>query len=212
MDESSFHFILRLALSVLAGGLIGAEREYVSKSAGLRTLMLISLGSCLFTMCSEIIGKVSNSDRIASTIVTGIGFIGAGVIFKDDNKVKGLTTAAAVWVTAAIGMCIGAGFYWYATGGIVLTLFVLYLMRGVEDRIEKTNQLRNYRIVSDYHHETLIRYELMMEECGLKFKRNTQQLYNRSIIGTWSVKGSEKRHNEFIKKIMSDEKVKEFDF
>ena len=86
MDES-YQFILRLSLSVVAGGLIGAEREYVSKSAGLRTLMLISLGSCLFTMCSEIIGKVNNSDRIASTIVTGIGFIGAGVIFKDDNRV-----------------------------------------------------------------------------------------------------------------------------
>ena len=211
MDES-YQFILRLSLSVVAGGLIGAEREYVSKSAGLRTLMLISLGSCLFTMCSEIIGKVNNSDRIASTIVTGIGFIGAGVIFKDDNRVKGLTTAAAVWVTAAIGMSIGAGFFWFAAGGIALALFALYLMRGVEERIEKANQLRNYRIVSEYHHETLKRYETMMEECGLKFKRSTQRLYNKSIIGTWSVNGSEKKHDEFIQRIMADENVREFEF
>ena len=110
MDDA-LDMIIRLALSIFAGGLIGAEREYVSKSAGLRTLMLICLGSCLFTICSDIMGKMSNSDRIASTIVTGIGFIGAGVIFKDDNRVKGLTTAAAVWVTAAIGMAIGAGLY-----------------------------------------------------------------------------------------------------
>ena len=211
MDES-IDVIIRLSLSVFAGGLIGAEREYVSKSAGLRTLMLICLGSCLFTICSEIMGKISNSDRIASTIVTGIGFIGAGVIFKDDNRVKGLTTAAAVWVTAAVGMAIGAGLYWEAAGGTALTFFALYLMRGVEEKIERVNQLRNYRIVSDYHHETLKRYETMMQECGLRFKRSTQQLYDQKITGTWSVNGSERRHDEFIKRIMADEKVKEFDF
>src|SRR6476661_889679 len=177
--DATLDIMLRLALSVMAGGLIGAEREYVSKSAGFRTLMLICLGSCLFTLCSLFIGNGQSSDRIASNIVTGIGFIGAGVIFKDDNRVKGLTTAAAVWVTAAIGMAIGGGYYWEAAAGTVLTFFALYLMRGVEDRIERANQLRTYRIVAEYHHETLKRYETMMEECGLKFKRSTQQLQDQ---------------------------------
>src|ERR1700730_3277484 len=99
--------IIKLLLAVVIGGVIGAEREYRSKSAGFRTLTLICLGSTIFTIFSQIIGAgagpgTGNPDRIASNIVTGIGFVGAGVIFKGDNsgsKVSGITTAAMIWVT-----------------------------------------------------------------------------------------------------------------
>src|ERR1700759_2252818 len=100
--------VIKLALAVIVGGLIGAEREYRSKSAGFRTLTLICLGATIFTIFSQYIGGLGNPDRIASNIVTGIGFVGAGVIFKGDStsKVNGITTAAMIWVTAALGMAI----------------------------------------------------------------------------------------------------------
>ena len=102
--------IKQLALVLLVGGLIGAEREFYNKSAGFRTMILICLGSYLFTVFSISISGSTN-DRIASNIVTGIGFIGAGVIYKDENRINGITTAAIIWATAALGMGIGAGKY-----------------------------------------------------------------------------------------------------
>ena len=101
--------VYKLLISFALGGIIGAEREYRSKSAGLRTLILIAMGSTLFTILSIKIS--SDAGRIAANIVTGIGFIGAGIIFRENNRVVGITTAAIVWVTAAVGMGIGAGFY-----------------------------------------------------------------------------------------------------
>ena len=98
--------VIKLVLAVLIGGAIGAEREYRSKSAGFRTLTLICLGSTILTIFSVIIGTPGNPDRIASNIATGIGFVGAGVIFKGDgsgSKVSGITTAAMIWVTAGLG-------------------------------------------------------------------------------------------------------------
>src|ERR1700742_1862230 len=104
--------VWKLVLAAVIGGALGAEREYRSKSAGFRTLTMICLGATIFTIFSQIIGGPGNPDRIASNIVTGIGFVGAGVIFKGDgtSKVNGITTAAMIWVTAALGMAIGAGY------------------------------------------------------------------------------------------------------
>ncbi len=109
--ELTQQIIWKLVLAVIVGGAIGAEREYRSKSAGFRTLTLICLGATIFTILSQFIGGAGNPDRIASNIVTGIGFVGAGVIFKETlhSKVNGITTAAMIWVTAALGMGIGAG-------------------------------------------------------------------------------------------------------
>ncbi|MGZ3955921.1 MAG: MgtC/SapB family protein, partial [Flavisolibacter sp.] len=102
--------LLRLLMVIAVGGLVGAEREYRSKSAGFRTMILICLGSFLFTTFSKTIGGAS-PDRIASNIVTGIGFLGAGVIFKSDNRVNGITTAATIWAVAALGMGVATGEY-----------------------------------------------------------------------------------------------------
>ena len=112
--------ITRLIIAFLAGAIIGAEREYMSKAAGFRTLIMISLGSAIFSIASILMGSAESHDRIASNIVTGIGFLGAGVIFKEENKVKGLTTAASVWATAAIGVVIGNGNFLLAGVGTVL--------------------------------------------------------------------------------------------
>lgn len=203
--------LLRIALSVLIGGIIGAEREYRSKSAGFRTIILISMGSCLFTIFSMFISP-NTPDRIASTIVTGIGFLGAGVIFRGDNRVNGLTTAATIWAAAAMGMGVGAGYYLYSFAGCILALLVLILFMKLEIVIDKVNQTRSYKIVSAYDEDKLKYYEKRFTHHHLKFKRNTQKRKDDALTGTWIVQGSEKNHDNFIKETMNDDSVKEFEF
>src|SRR6185312_17483416 len=96
--------LTKIALAVLCGGILGIERQYKNKTAGFRTIIVICLGSDIFTMVAQHAGQVANLN-----IVTGIGFIGAGVIFKDNIAVSGLTTAAVIWISAAIGMAVGSG-------------------------------------------------------------------------------------------------------
>ena len=129
---------LRLALAAALGGAIGLEREYRHKPAGLRTNMLISLGSALFSILSVELGAGAGSpDRIAAQVVTGIGFLGAGAILRSGENVHGLTTAATIWVNAAIGMAAGLGSYTIATVGAAITLVVLAVLPAMEQFVEK---------------------------------------------------------------------------
>jgi putative Mg2+ transporter-C (MgtC) family protein len=204
--------LLKLFLSILIGGIIGAEREYRSKSAGFRTLTLICLGAMLYTLFSELIGIKGSPERIASNIVVGIGFVGAGVIFKYDTGTQGITTAAMIWVTAALGMGIGAGYYLVAVFACILTMLVLYIFSKLEKGIDRINQIRNYRIVCRYENETLHRFEERFEECKLKFKRGKQTKAAQEITGEWVAQGSEKKHSLFIQIVLSDDTVKSFEF
>jgi len=118
--------ILRLVLATVAGGLIGLEREVVHKPAGIRTHMLVSLGSALFALVT--IEQLPNeAARIIAGIATGIGFLGAGTIFKAKDEVHGLTTAASVWAVAAVGLAIGFGYYWIMVVAVILILIILQL-------------------------------------------------------------------------------------
>ena len=108
--------VIRLILAVVLGALIGIEREMHGKPAGLRTHAMVSLGACLFTIASMAFGGSDTAvlvdpSRVAAGIVTGIGFLGAGAIFRDENKIRGLTTAADMWMVAAIGLAVGIGYY-----------------------------------------------------------------------------------------------------
>ena len=205
----------KLILSVIVGGLIGAEREYRSKSAGFRTLTLICLGATLFTIFSEWIGSHGAPERIASNVVVGIGFVGAGVIFKADthSKATGITTAAMIWVTAALGMGIGAGYELVSLLACALTLAVLLTFSLLESWIDRVNQIRNYKIVCDFENETLHRYEDLFASHHLKFKRSRQtKTIDDVITGEWVVQGSEKNHRQFIHVILRDPTVKAFEF
>jgi len=204
--------IWKLLLSILIGGMIGAEREYRSKSAGFKTLTLICLGSTMFTILSQIIGAPNNADRIASNIITGIGFVGAGVIFKGDIGVNGITTAAMIWVTAALGMGIGAGYQLVSFLTTVVILLVLVIFGRLEIWIEQVHQTRNYRIICDYHNETMQRFETLFKHYHLTFKRSRQMKSGEVITGEWLVKGSEKNHRHFVHSIMNDPTVKTFEF
>jgi putative Mg2+ transporter-C (MgtC) family protein len=125
-----------LLVAAALGGIIGLERELTGKEAGLRTMILICVGSALFTEMSQVLGAGSGADstRIASNIVTGIGFLGAGTILHQGATVKGLTTAATIWVAAAVGMAAGAGDYVRATGTTILVLLILVPLRWWEER------------------------------------------------------------------------------
>jgi putative Mg2+ transporter-C (MgtC) family protein len=203
--------LLRLALVVLVGGLIGAEREYYSKSAGFRTMILICLGSYLYTTISISVSDIS-PDRIASNIVTGIGFLGAGVIFKTENRVNGITTAATIWAVAALGMGIADGHYWLVLISTAIILGALLLLTKLEQFIDRVNQSFTYRIVSVYKDDLLKEYERIMDECQLKYKRIKRTKRGDNIIGIWIVQGPEKNHNQFTKRILHHPTVKEFEF
>ena len=203
--------LLRLLLVVLVGGLIGAEREYRSKSAGFRTMILICLGSFLFTTFGILISG-STSDRIASNIVTGIGFLGAGVIFQSENRINGLTTAATIWITAALGMGIADGFYLIVLISTTIVLISLFLFTKLENWIDIINQSRIYKIVSFYKENLLKDYETYFREHRLRFKRLKQSKVGNHLTGSWIVQGSEKNHRKFVERIMHDENVKEFEF
>lgn len=117
--------IFRLVVAVVLSMLVGWEREYFGKPAGARTYALVTLGSTLFTILSMNFGDVSSS-RIASNIVVGIGFIGAGSIMHQKEHTTGLTTAAGLWVASAMGMAVGLGMYMLAIAAAVLSLLILY--------------------------------------------------------------------------------------
>jgi len=130
--------VKRLFLAAALGAVIGIEREYHQKPAGLRTNMLIAVGSALFTLLSITVGRDGGSaDRISAQIVTGVGFLGGGAILRHRSSVHGLTTAATIWVNAAIGMACGAGQLTLATAATVVTLIVLAVLPPVEAYFER---------------------------------------------------------------------------
>jgi putative Mg2+ transporter-C (MgtC) family protein len=204
-------FMLRLLMVIGVGGIIGAEREYRSKSAGFRTMILICLGSFLFTTFSKFMSDIS-PDRIASNIVTGIGFLGAGVIFKNDNRVNGITTAATIWAVAALGMGIADGMYYLVLASTIIVLASLLLLTKLEHLIDRINQSHTYKIVSPYKENLLKEYEDLFAECQLRYKRVKRTKSGDNIIGIWHVQGSEKNHNRFTKKILHHPDIREFEF
>jgi putative Mg2+ transporter-C (MgtC) family protein len=127
--------VLRLVVAAGLGAAVGIERELREREAGVRTHLLVSLGSCLFTIVGAYgfhdFGSKVDPTRVAAQIVTGIGFLGAGTIIREGISVRGLTTAGSLWIVAAIGMASGAGYYWPAVAGTALTVFALWPLRAL---------------------------------------------------------------------------------
>jgi putative Mg2+ transporter-C (MgtC) family protein len=144
-DLSTWEILLRLVVAAALGGAIGIERELRDREAGFRTHLLVAVGSALFTLISayawtdfdfgRATGITFDPTRIAAQIVTGIGFLGAGAILRHGLTVRGLTTAATLWVVAAVGMACGAGFYWAAIFGTAIALAAVGPLRLVNRRL-----------------------------------------------------------------------------
>lgn len=140
-----FEEAAQVSVAFIIGAVIGLEREFRSKPAGFRTMIIICVGSCLYTILSKEAGG-NSPDRIASNIVTGIGFIGAGVIFKEGITVNGLTTAALIWITAALGMAIGYHNYPLAIVVSIMVVIVLFILEPVQRFINRLHRVKDYKI------------------------------------------------------------------
>jgi putative Mg2+ transporter-C (MgtC) family protein len=131
---------LRLGVAAVLGGLIGAEREWVGKAAGLRTHMMVSLGAALFVLVPIETGiGAGDLTRVIQGIATGIGFIGAGTILKraDTNQIHGLTTAATIWLTGAVGIAVGAGQMWLGIVCAISAWVILYILTGLDRWLDR---------------------------------------------------------------------------
>ncbi len=173
----------QVSVAFIIGAIIGLEREFRSKPAGFRTMILICVGSCLYTILSKEVGGDS-TDRIASNIVTGIGFIGAGVIFKEGITVNGLTTAALIWVTAALGMAVGYHNYPLAivvAGMVVVALFVLEPVQHFINRFHKVKdyKIRTVELGNNFNTELedFFRYHGLTFRCMKYTKENNDAIY-----------------------------------
>ncbi len=146
---TDLQIIMRLLVTLVLSGLIGLERQVHRRDAGLRTHILVALGSCLIMLTSLYVfdiykDKVSlDPARIAAGVITGIGFLGAGTIIREPERVRGLTTAASLWVIAGIGLAVGVGFIRVAVYTTVFVLLVLHLMRYIEERLLNNPEVKN---------------------------------------------------------------------
>jgi putative Mg2+ transporter-C (MgtC) family protein len=202
---------LKLALAVLAGGIIGIERELRSKSAGFRTMILICLGATLFTTFSQIIGVNGNPDRIASNVVVGIGFLGAGVIFKSENGVNGITTAATIWLTAALGMGIGSGYYWVALLAGAVVFIVLFMFSFFDEYLDQLNHVKQYVICYSESVTAGNKYETAAGKFRLKIKKKTLRRNGETVRESLLIVGNEKNHTQFIELLLKDSDILEFE-
>ncbi|MCA9354179.1 MAG: MgtC/SapB family protein [Candidatus Kaiserbacteria bacterium] len=166
--ELSKYFVPVL-VAALVGGLIGIEREYRDKSAGFRTMILIAVGSALFMIMAQIIGDPQKeTGRIAAAIVTGVGFLGAGVIIKDGATIGGITTAATIWLVASLGMAAGAGEYPLVTAVTLLAMAVLWLLPPFERWLDRLHEFLEVRVTiknTDAAEDDILD---IFDECGVQ--------------------------------------------
>jgi putative Mg2+ transporter-C (MgtC) family protein len=213
ITDTNFIFdnIVKLCASLLAGALIGAEREYRSKNAGFRTIILITVGCTLFTIISYVMAGNYDPARIASNVITGIGFLGAGAIFKEGLTVKGLTTAAVIWVSAAIGMAIGIGEYEFASAVLFMVLLILIGFPYLQKIIDRYNSERKY-VVTVYC-STLNIEELhkTFRDCGLRSSCIHQIKKHDIVTLTFAISGAEKSHGRLIKVLHENPHIIEFE-
>ena len=189
--DLDIQMLLRLLLASFLGGLIGLEREIHGRPAGFRTHLLVSLGSCLFCITSiefyRLFGNFSGSGpigidpgRIAAQVVTGIGFLGAGAIIRERASIRGLTTAACLWVAAALGIACGVGLFYLAICVTLVALANLLLLKQVEKRLRRDT----YVLVKVWGNDTLdfiSRVYQVLAECGInqvdaKIEKNIEKV------------------------------------
>ena len=193
---NEWEVIARTVAALVAGGAIGLERSYHGRAAGLRTYALVCFGSALLVAASqyEILATAHGAGeitRVIQGIVTGIGFLGAGVIVKEGFTVRGLTTSASIWVASAIGVAIGAGSYLTGAAAAALTLIALAVLRRLEDRLPVQSFIhlevgfdRARAMDEDAFRELVRRHGFAMRDIAYRLHGEPQQLEYRSVI--WS--------------------------
>lgn len=202
--------LLKLGVALLVGTIIGGEREIKNKAAGLRTLILISLGSTLFTMLSGILGAPEETARIASNIITGIGFLGAGAIMREGLTVSGLTTASSIWVTAALGMAVGAGEYYLALFGMITVLAVLTVFGYLQAFIERRQKTIELHVILSS--DRAMDLESEMKIFRLRFEKLKAMKRDGDSVLYYEVAGRKVNITQFLNSLNLNEAVRSFEY
>jgi putative Mg2+ transporter-C (MgtC) family protein len=194
-----YHDLIKIAAAFVLGAVLGFEREYHKKPAGFRTLIMITVGATLFTILS---GRITaNPDRIAANIITGIGFIGAGVIFKEGLKVSGMTTAATIWIAAAVGMAVGYGYFYLAIVVALLMLATLVLLERFEFFFQGFHQVKFYKITLLVDACSLEELEKKLNELRIKFRKDDVAKNNAEMIVFYEL-AARKREFDLLNKFL----------
>lgn len=198
VDVFRLDLMLQLALAVLLGGAIGLERELGGKPAGLRTNILICMGSVLYTKLSISLGVAGDHSRVAAQIVTGVGFIGAGTILHARGAVVGLTSAATIWVVAAIGVALGAGLALEAVG---TTLFVIVVLQGlgrVERIVERQSTVSRVQIHARPDPSPLEDLETVVRRAGVDIIRQEHRKENVDLVVEYELRGAKRLQDQVM--------------
>ncbi|MEC5144618.1 MgtC/SapB family protein [Chitinophaga sp. 180180018-2] len=203
--------LLKILISLVAGAILGVEREYKRKPAGMRTMTLICVSSTVFTILSAEMGFPGSPDRIASNILTGVGFIGAGVIFKGDFTIDGITTAASIWIAAALGMAIGMSQYWLAAAALASALVILILMEYTEKWISSFNDKRQYTI---YFHEEKFPHtdvENILQGFQLKYRKMMIVRKDDIIEVNYTVRGPRNKMQQLDEYLLGNKDIFQYE-
>jgi putative Mg2+ transporter-C (MgtC) family protein len=199
--------LLKILLATIAGGAIGLEREFRDKAAGFRTLIFICVGASLFTIFSIRIGVGVDPGRIAAGLVTGVGFLGAGVIMKNEGRVIGLTTAATIWYIAALGMGFGAGEYTLTIIMTVLGLVVLWIFPMIEHLVDNMREEREYEVEFVFQQGKAASLEARIRENRLQITEKKQHKTGNQMTCTWHTIGAPLRHERLLQQLLKDEDI-----
>ncbi len=203
----TWELLARLLLAIVVGGAIGAERESRGKPAGFRTMTLICLGSALFTTFSATLTEdFGDPSRIAAQIVTGVGFLGAGAIMRDSTRVSGLTTAATIWITAALGMGIGSGEWGIALTAAAFTVLVLILFPSIERVIDLRRESATYTVTCG--EGEVPRFDSVVSSSGLKLIARTVGRDQSTALLSWTLIGRHDCHERLASALFDDPDVK----
>ena len=204
---------IKILVAIAVGGAIGLEREFRDKAAGFRTLIFICVGATLFTIFSvKLAASDQDATRIASNIVSGVGFLGAGVILRESGRVIGMTTAAAIWLVAALGMGIGAGDFVLVAAVTGIAVVVLLLFPVLESWVDNFGEERNYTVVCAVGSDCLPQLERTFREQGLRVLRQDRAKHGTRMSSRWKVRGPVKAHDRLVHLCMLDPAIDEFRF
>ena len=206
-----FHLelVLQLVLATLLGGAIGFERELSGKPAGLRTNILICVGATLFTVLSvRLSAGHGDPARVAAQILTGVGFIGAGTILHARGSVTGLTSAATIWVVAAIGMAVGAEAYTEALGATLLVMLVLQGLGWLERFVGRQSTMSHLTVHAKPEAATLEELETLVQRTGLGIVRSESRRENVDLVVELDLRGPRRLHDQVMIAILHHPSVR----
>ncbi len=197
IESLHLELLIQLLLATVLGGAIGIEREISGKPAGLRTNILICIGATLFTVLSLRLARVTGDPgRVAAQIITGVGFIGAGTILHSRGSVTGLTSAATIWVVAAIGMAIGAAAYTEAVGTTLLVMVVLAGLGFVENFIARRASVSRLTVHASPAAGVLEELESLVRRTGLELTRMESRRENVDLVIEFELRGPKRLHDQ----------------